>query len=168
MGSKSGLFTGYGGVTAMPTEMTVHTMPLDALRARAREARRLLEQAREIARANLGDGSDLQAPPSSEETHPSRRVGVLLDAAQRLLPGMPLAEDRAASGPLGRLSSRPLFRAKPPESGQRRVTLRGGEERALESIERAEILDGIAGDAAMLIAEIERRSSSMLRAAESS
>jgi hypothetical protein len=142
----------------MVTDMTVHTMPLEALRARAREARRLLAQAREIARTTLGDGSD-HGPPSSEETHPSRRVGVLLDAAQRLLPGMaPLAEEYA--------SRASALRSKNPESGLRRVTLRGGHERALESIERAQILESIAGDAAGLIAEIERRSSSMFRAAE--
>jgi hypothetical protein len=86
-------------------------------------------------------------------------VGVLLDAAQRLLPGMPpLADERG--------SRASLLRSKNPESGLRRVTLRGGQERALESIERAQILESIAGDAAGLIAEIERRSSSMFRAAE--
>jgi hypothetical protein len=140
----------------MLTEATVHTMPLEALRARAREARRLIAQAREIARVSLGGEHDLQGPPSSDESTPSRRVGLLLDAAQRLLPGMPPLADEHA----------PHSRTKRPDSGMRRVTLRGGADRALDSIERAEILDAIAGDAAGLIAEIERRSSSMFRAAE--
>jgi hypothetical protein len=140
----------------MLSEATVHTMPLEALRARAREARRLIAEARQIARVSLGAENDLQGPPSSEESDPSRRVGLLLDAAQGLLPGMPpLAEERA-----------PYSRTKRQESGVRRVTLRGGADRALDSIERAQILDAIAGDAAGLIAEIERRSSSMFRAAD--
>jgi hypothetical protein len=168
------------------SEPTVHTMPLDALRARAREALRLIARAREIARHSF-DGhevrSSVRARGQSEESRletredpepPSdygvsygetdgeddaRRVGQLLDAAQRLLPGIPsLIEDRP-------FPTRPA-RAKPPESGWRRVTLRGGAERALETIERARILDEVASDAAGLVAEIERRSSSVFRAAD--
>jgi hypothetical protein len=136
-------------------ELTVHTMPIEALRARAREAQRLLAQAREITRASFDRESEA-SPPSSEESHPSRRVGVLLDAAQRLLPGMPpLADEHAYA-----------LRAKPSDSGLRRVTLRGGAERALESIERAEIVESVAREAAGLVAEIERRSSSTFRVAD--
>jgi hypothetical protein len=145
---------------AMVTEDSVHTMPLEALRGRAGEARRLLAQAREIARLAFDNGSD--TPPASsdgnelaEGTDPSRRVGLLLDAAQRLLPGIPpLAEEGSV-----------YARIKKPTSGWRRVTLRGGADRALDSIERAELLEAVAGDAAILVAEIERRSSSMFRAA---
>jgi hypothetical protein len=143
-------------------ESTVHTMPLDELRARAREAQRLIGQAREIARvsfdARKGAGDDSEGPPSdgTEGGAASERVGTLLDAAQRLLPGMPsLAEERAFSP-----------RAKKPDTGWRRVTLRGGADRALETIERAEILDTLVQEAAGLIAEIERRSSSMMRVAD--
>jgi hypothetical protein len=153
------------------TELTVHTMPLEALRARAREAARLIAQAREIAR-NSFDGHrrsvlfddspasqrDDAAPPS-EDTRAARRVGQLLDAAQRLLPGIPsLVEERP-------FPSRPA-RTKPPDSGWRRITLRGGTERALEAIERARLLEEVASDAAGLVAEIERRSSSVFRAAD--
>jgi hypothetical protein len=80
----------------------------------------------------------------------------LLDAAQRLLPGLPpLAEGRSRTA-----------RARHKESGWRRVTLRAGKDRALEAIERAELLDALADEAAGLVSEIERRSSSTLRAAE--
>jgi hypothetical protein len=138
----------------MMTE-TVHTMPLDALRARAREAQRLIAQAREIARVSF-DGQEERTPPPSDRGDDSRRVGALLDAVQRLLPGMPpLTEERPASS-----------RAKRSESGWRRVTLRGGEERALDAIERAKLLESAADDAAGLLAEIERRSSSAFRAAD--
>jgi hypothetical protein len=143
----------------MTAELTVHTMTLEVLRARAREAQRLIAQAREIARVSFDRSADAQAPPSSEGGDASRRVGLLLDAAQGLLPGMTsFADERPLSS-----------RAKRPESGwarTARVTLRAGTEQALESIERARILEEVADDAAGLIAEIERRSSSMFRAAE--
>jgi hypothetical protein len=170
-------------------ELTVHTMALDALRVRAREALRLIARAREIARHSF-DGHEVRSgvrargqtgpsdearlearddpqPPSDygasygeiDGEDDARRVGQLLDAAQRLLPGIPsLIEDRP-------FPTRPA-RTKPAESGWRRVTLRGGAERALETIERARILDEVASDAAGLVAEIERRSSSVFRAAD--
>jgi hypothetical protein len=137
-------------------ETTVHTMPLDELRARAREAERLIAQAREIARVSFDAHEDAHSPPS-EGVDASRRVGLLLDAVQRLLPGMPaLADEQRPSS----------YRAKKHESGWRRVTLRGGTDRALDSIERAQILEGVVDDATGLIAEIERRSSSVFRAAD--
>lgn len=162
----------------MVGELTVHTMPLETLRARAREAQRLIAQAREIARHSFDghdgplrpredrdgayDARDSEAPPSSgnggQGADASRRVGQLLDAAQRLLPGIPSLVDERP------YPSRP--RSKPPESGWRRVTLRGGAERALDALERARILEDIASDAAGLVAEIERRSSSAFRAAD--
>ena len=176
---------GGGGMS----ELTVHTMPLDALRGRAHEALRLIARAREIARHSFDghevrsgvrgrgpigpgddtglDGREDPEPASddgarageSDSDDASRRVGQLLDAAQRLLPGIPsLVEDRP-------FPTRPA-RMKPAESGWRRVTLRGGAERALEAIERAQILDEVASDAAGLVAEIERRSSSVFRAAD--
>ncbi len=132
---------------------TVHTMPLDALRARASEARRLIAEARAIARASF---ETLDAPKTADEA--AHRVGMLLDAAQTLLPGMaPLADERDRAP-----------RSKPPrESGWRRVTMRGGVHRALETIERAAILETLAEDAATLFAEIERgRSSSAFPAAD--
>ena len=154
-------------------ELTVHTMPLEALRARAGEAQRLIARARDIARrsfeghalrlavredADADVGSDRGAS-YGEADDDARRVGQLLDAAQRLLPGIPsLIEDRP-------FPTRPA-RAKPQESGWRRVTLRGGADRALETIERARILDEVASDASGLVAEIERRSSSVFRAAD--
>jgi hypothetical protein len=145
------------------TELTVHTMPLDVLRARASEAQRLIARAREIAYRSFdlrGDADGAQGAQGAQDTDDdASRVGQLLDAAQRLLPGIPsLVEDRP-------FPSRPA-RAKPPELGWRRVTLRGGADRALEAIERARILDEVAHDAAGLVAEIERRSSSVFRAAD--
>jgi hypothetical protein len=137
-------------------EHTVHTMPLDELRVRAREARRLIAQGREIARDSF-EQHDREHPPRLDDGDASHRVGLLLDAAQRLLPGIAsLAEERAI----------PCRSKHPPDSGWRRVTLRGGAERALESIERARILEDVADDAAMLIAEIARRSSSVFRTAD--
>ncbi len=141
----------------MTAELTVHTMALEELRSRAREARRLIAQARQIARASFDEHDQLKVAadrsPSSEGGDASRRVGLLLDAAQGLLPGMSFARGTSAL---------PSSRAKriEAESGWRRVTLRGGTERALESIERARILEEVADDATGLIAEIERRSSS--------
>jgi hypothetical protein len=132
---------------------TVHTMPLDALRARAREARRLISEARVIARASF---EALDAPKTAEEA--ADRVGSLLDAAQALLPGMaPLADERDRAP-----------RSKPPrDSGWRRVTMRGGVDRALATIERAAILEALVEEAATLFAEIERgRSSSAFPAAD--
>jgi len=143
----------------MTAEITVHTMPLDALRARAREAQRLIAQAREIARASF-EAPSFETASLSEGTDPSRRVGLLLDAVQRLLPGVQsLVEER---GPI----SRSRARVKKPESGWRRVTLRGGTARALDTIERAQIVEDIVGETAGLIAEIERRSASSFRAAD--
>jgi hypothetical protein len=158
---------------------TVHAMPLEELRARAREARRLIAQARDIARASFDRHDRGHHPPASgtvpayalyvphvprahfasvsdaATAEESNRVGLLLDAAQRLLPGIPsLVEERA-----------PASRMKRIESSARRITLRGGEQRALESIERAKILEAVSEDAAALIAEIGRRSSSPFRAA---
>jgi hypothetical protein len=153
----------------MAVELTVHTMPLELLRARAREAQRLIAQAREIARASFESPSYEAAPPSatppsvpppSEGADPSRRVGLLLDAMQSLLPGMPPLIDEMVP------SSRSRSRTKKSESSLKRVTLRGGAARALDAIERAQILEEIAGDAAGLVAEIERRSGYALRAAE--
>jgi uncharacterized membrane protein YccC len=136
-------------------EITVHTMALEELRARAREAERLIAQAREIARVSFDAHDDAHSPPS-EGVDASRRVGLLLDAVQRLLPGMPaLADERV-----------PSSRAKRHESGWKRVTLRGGADRALDSLERAQLLERIVDDAAGLIAEIERRSSSVFRVAD--
>jgi hypothetical protein len=135
------------------THETVHTMPLDALRTRAREVQRLIAEARAIARSSF---ESLDSPAAADEA--AHRVGSLLDAAQRLLPGMPpLAEERERAP-----------RSKPPrDSGWRRVTLRGGADRALATLERATILESIVDDAATLFAEIERgRSSSAFRAAE--
>jgi hypothetical protein len=133
-------------------EITVHTMPIEALRARADEAQRLIAQAREIVR----DSFDALHRAPSDGPEASGRVGLLLDAAQRLLPGMPpLADERLRS-----------YRAKERESGWRRVTLRAGPEKAIAAIERAEILATVADQAAGLIAEIDRRSSSMLRVAD--
>jgi hypothetical protein len=132
---------------------TVHTMSLEALRARASEAQRLIAEARTIARASF---EALDSPRAADEA--AHRVGALLDAAQRLLPGMaPLTDERDRAP-----------RSKPPrESGWRRVTMRGGVDRALATIERAAILESIAEDAATLFAEIERgRSSSAFPAAD--
>jgi hypothetical protein len=143
----------------MAVELTVHTMPLEALRGRAREAQRLIAQAREIARASFESPPYETAPPS-EGADPSRRVGLLLDAMQSLLPGMPPLIDEMVP------SSRARSRAKKSEGSLKRVTLRGGTARALDAIERAQILEEIAGDAAGLVAEIERRSGYVLRAAE--
>jgi hypothetical protein len=138
---------------ANEAEPTIHTMPLAALRARAAEARRVLAQARAIARSSF----DAEGPQNNGAEAP-RRVGLLLDAAQRLLPGMPpLADARARSS-----------RSKPRESSWRRVTLRGGEGKAMDTIERAEILDAVADDAAGLVAEIERRSSTVFRTTDPS
>jgi hypothetical protein len=138
------------------TVHSVHSMPLAELRARSREARRLIAQAREIARSSFEQHDGERFSPM-DEGDASHRVGLLLDAAQRLLPGIAsLAEERAI----------PSRSKHAPDSGWRRVTLRGGEERALESIERARILEDVADDAAMLIAEIARRSSSVFRAAD--
>jgi hypothetical protein len=132
---------------------TVHTMPLDALRARAQEARRLIAEARAIARASF---EALDAPKTADEA--AHRVGSLLDAAQALLPGMaPLTDERDRAP-----------RSKPRhESGWRRVTTRGGVDRALATLERAAILENLAEDAATLFAEIERgRTSSAFPAAD--
>jgi hypothetical protein len=138
------------------TVHTVHTMPLDELRVRSREARRLIAQGREIARESF-EKHDRDRIARTDDGVASHRVGLLLDAAQRLLPGIAsLAEERAI----------PSRSKHPPDSGWRRVTLRGGEARALESIERAKILEDVADDAARLIAEIARRSSSVFRAAD--
>jgi hypothetical protein len=135
-------------------ELTVHTMRLDVLRTRAGEAQRLIARAREIAHRSFDAGGE-----AYEGDDDASRVGQLLDAAQRLLPGIPsLIEARP-------FPTRPA-RSKPPESGWRRVTLRGGPDRALETIERARILEDVAHDAAGLVAEIERRSSSVFRAAD--
>ncbi len=134
---------------------TVYTMPLEDLRVHAREARRLIAQAREIARMSLEARRD-ERTSSPEEVDASRRAGLLLDAAERLLPGMPSLGDERAS----------TTRAKAPESGWRRVTLRGGPERALDALERGRILEDVADDAAVLVAEIARRSSSVFRAAD--
>jgi hypothetical protein len=138
------------------TSTSVHTMPLDELRLRAREARRLIAQGRDIARASF-ERHDREGSSLLDEADSSHRVGLLLDAAQRLLPGIAsLAEESAI----------PSRTKHPPESGWRRVTLRAGAERALDAIERARILEDVADDAAILIAEIARRSSSVFRAAD--
>jgi hypothetical protein len=133
-------------------EASVHTMSLDALRVRVSEARRLLAQARAIARASFEVGG----PPQSEVIDAPRRVGFLLDAAQRLLPGIaPLTEERLRSS-----------RGKSRDTrSRRRVTLRAGAERAMQAVERAQLLEAVEDDAAGLVAEIERRSSSAFRAA---
>jgi len=138
---------------------SVHTMPLDELRSRAREARRLLARAREIARVSF-DNHDGGRPSIADASEgggdAAHRVGLLFDAAQRLLPGMaPFADERA-----------PASRMKRIDTSWRRVTLRGGTERALEAIERAEILEMLLEDAEGLVAEIGRRSSSVQRTAE--
>ncbi len=140
-------------------EITVHTMPLEELRSRAREARRLIARARDISRATFErqESHPSGAPPTveAEAADASHRVGLLLDAAQRLLPGTSLADEHG-----------PSSRTKRVETGWRRVTLRGGTERALDAIERGAILEGVMEDAAGLIAEIGRRSSAVLRAAD--
>jgi hypothetical protein len=140
-------------------EMTVHTMPLEELRSRAREARRLIARAREISRATFerheSQPGEVLPSADAEAADASHRVGLLLDAAQRLLPGTSLADEHG-----------PVSRTKRVETGWRRVTLRGGTERALDAIERGAILEGVMEDAAGLIAEIGRRSSSVLRAAD--
>jgi len=126
-------------------------MSLDALRVRVSEARRLLAQARAIARASF----EIDGPPKSEVIDAPRRVGLLLDAAQRLLPGIaPLTEERLRAS-----------RGKSRDTGRRRVTLRAGAERAIQVVERAQLLEAVEDDAAGLIAEIERRSSAPFRVA---
>src|SRR5580698_9361536 len=83
-GPASGVDAGGRGFM---THETVHTMPLEALRARAREAQRLIAEARAIARSSF-EAVDSRGA-ADEAAH---RVGSLLDAAQHLLPGMtPLA-----------------------------------------------------------------------------
>jgi hypothetical protein len=136
----------------METEATVHTMPLTALRARVEEALRLIGEAHQVARAAFDVGRYVAYADGAEA---SLRVGQLLDAAQRLLPGMPPLADE-----------RPPARAKRHDSGWRRVTLRGGEERALDALERTALLERVGGEAASLVAMIERRSSSAMRVAE--
>jgi hypothetical protein len=131
-------------------------MALAELRPRAREARRLIAQGRMIARASF-EQHDRERSLLLDDGDASHQVGLLLDAAQRLLPGIAsLAEESAIPS-----------RAKHAhESGWRRVTLRGGTERALDALERARILEDVTDDAAILIAEIARRSSSVFRAAD--
>jgi hypothetical protein len=135
------------------TQDTVHTMPLEALRARAKEAQRLIAEARTIAR-----NSFVALDSSTDADDAADRVGSLLDAAQRLLPGMaPLAEAR----------ERPPRSRPSRDMGWRRVTMRGGADRALATLERATILESIADEAVALFAEIERgRSSSAFRVAD--
>ncbi len=126
---------------------SVHTMPLATLRARASEVMRIIAEARVITRAAFDPMS--QRALSSREA--AERVGSLLDAAQRLLPGMaPLSE-----------------RSRPRDSSLRRVTMRGGPDRALGQIERAALLESILEEAHVLFTEIERgRSSAHFLASE--
>lgn len=131
------------------TLQTVHTMPLDELRPRAREARRLIAQAREIARLAF-ENHEGRAPDSGDASH---RVGFLFDAVHRLLPGMTLLEDRSG----------PISRTKRKDDQWRRVTLRAGAGHALEELERGQILEELADDAVGLIAEIGRRTSAVIR-----
>jgi hypothetical protein len=107
---------------------------------------RIIAEARVITRAAFDPMSRREL--SSREA--AERVGSLLDAAQRLLPGMaPLSEvhDHAP-------------RSRPRDSSRRRVTMRGGPDRALGQIERAAILESILEEARILFAEIERGRSS--------
>jgi hypothetical protein len=122
-------------------------MPLATLRARASEVMRIIAEARVITRAAFDPMS--QRALSSREA--AERVGSLLDAAQRLLPGMaPLSE-----------------RSRPRDSSLRRVTMRGGPDRALGQIERAALLESILEEAHVLFTEIERgRSSAHFLASE--
>ncbi len=132
---------------------SVHTMPLATLRARASEVMRIIAEARVITRAAFDPMS--QRALSSREA--AERVGSLLDAAQRLLPGM---------APLSEALDRPP-RSRPRDSSLRRVTMRGGPDRALGQIERAALLESILEEAHVLFTEIERgRSSAHFLASE--
>jgi hypothetical protein len=121
-------------------------MPLDVLRARASEALRLIAEARTVARASFDAAAGGDRRGRAEGGTAADRVGGLLDAAERLLPGItPFAEANDRSP-----------RSKPPESMLRRVTMRGGPERAMDQLERAALLKSVADEAAALLGEIER------------
>jgi hypothetical protein len=126
---------------------TLHSLPIETLRQRVREAHRLLDQAHALVRASFERN---QSPDSGRE----KQVGALLDALERLLPGIGLlavqraGEIGAASGPHGVVVSTPR-------------------ERSREEIERAELIAGLADAIAQLLWEIERaRMSTVMKAAD--
>ena len=156
LGSKSRPVRPPGGVgegMAMVTEDTVHTMPLEALRGRAGEARRLLAQAR---------GNRALSPSTTGATPRPRRA---TESWRRPIPPRgPPARRRAAPPPgdaaARRGAARPTADRSGPRPAWRRVTLRGGADRALDSIERAELLEAVAerrGDRSSPRSSVARR-----------
>ncbi|HEY2512032.1 MAG TPA: hypothetical protein VGI39_14290 [Polyangiaceae bacterium] len=122
-------------------------MDLGTLRARVREARRLIAQARQIARASF----EHEAPPKRDLVDAPKNVGWLFDSVHRLLPGM--APFGGESPPPASASFAPLSRAP------------RGTDRPMDAMERDRLLSEISEDAADLLAEIERGSASSFRAA---
>jgi len=113
---------------------TIHTMPIDTLRARSREAQRMVDQARELVRASFEEN----APDSGRE----KQVGAMLDAIERLLPGIGLLAVRQAGERGGK-----------SDSGALVPTPR---EKTREQIERAELIASITESVAVVLQDIER------------
>lgn len=128
-------------------EASVQTMDLGTLRTRVHEARRLIAQARQIARASF----EREEQPKNDGVDAPKRVGNLVDAVHRLLPGM---------APFG-------CEALPPSSfvPSSHTRARAGTDRPMDAMERSRLLSEISEDAADLLAEIERGSASSFRAA---
>jgi hypothetical protein len=123
---------------------TIHSMPLESLRASTREALRLVEQARSLVRESFERNV---SPDSGRE----KQVGAMLDAIERILPGIGvLAVQRVAEG------DRPRH-----DSGMLVPTPR---ERTREQVERSELIATVVESLTGLLQEIERaRTSSVMR-----
>jgi hypothetical protein len=106
----------------------LHAMPLETLRARAREADRLIEQARAIVHKTF-------ARERSPDHGSSHQVGALLDAVERLLPGIGVT-----AAQLGDHASGPRPSSRSSERPERETIVRTMAERIaslLADIERA-------------------------------
>ena len=165
---------------AKPEELSVHTMPLADLRSRAREANRLIDQARALARTSLegayANVDPLRAHDEAHDSGPSsaedaaRRAGALVDAAFRVLPGLAaILEDEHVRSPESTRAGAP-HRELSREAREAREAARLGETahvalRAMvavlhsdaadeDGVQRALVLGGI--DVEALLDAIER------------
>ena len=114
---------------------TIHAMPVETLRTRTREAQRLVEQARALVRASFERNV---SPDSGRE----KQVGGMLDAIERLLPGIGLlAVQRVGDRDRERRDSLPIATPR---------------EKTREQIDRAEMIASTSEALAGLLQDIER------------
>jgi hypothetical protein len=155
---------------ASTQEPSVETMPMEDLRSRTREAHRLIDQARAMARASFA--AEAQSPESAEDA--ARKVRALVDAAHRLLPGLRPQREDAGDGVRGPargderrfgIDAKDAVRAMVAvlhsdaarEEDVQRALAEAGIDVAsfLDSMERAELIERVTLDMKRLADEVE-------------